>query len=91
MTNKQRTVNDNATTDRRELEDRNIRDHRIRNDELTVENRAKADKALNEHRLRNDHMTTQRRALNDGNPGLAFAIFLLILIVLTIGAYMIYT
>jgi len=90
MANAQRTKNDTATIDRREMTDKTKRDNRTRNDELTIERRQKADKIMDEHRLRNDEMTADRRKINDRNPWRTLAISLLILAILSalaFGAY----
>ena len=60
------------------------------NDELTKERRFKTDKTMAENRLRNDEITANRRGIKDGKPGMALAIFLLILVVLAIGSILIF-
>ncbi|MFA6022549.1 MAG: hypothetical protein WC781_00510 [Candidatus Pacearchaeota archaeon] len=87
MANIQRTKNDMATIDRREIADKVKRDSRIYNDNLTIERRNKADKIIEESRLRNDEMTTNRRKMNDRNPWRTLAICLLIIIALAIGVF----
>ena len=88
MANTQRTKNDTATMDRREIQDREILNNRNKNDELTAERRLKADRTMEDNRMRNDEMTIDRRKLNDRNPWRTFAI-LLILIALAVGTYLI--
>ena len=90
MANQQRTKNDIATTDRRELADKTRKDNRKKNDELTAERRDKTDRIMKESRLKNDEMTIHRREINDRNPWRTFAITLLILAILAIGAYFLY-
>ena len=90
MENAQRTKNDIATTDRREIADRARRDSRIHNDELTIERRNRTDKTREENRLRNDEMTSHRRKINDRNPWRTLAIVLLILAASAIGTYFLY-
>jgi len=87
MTNRQRMESDTATTDRRDMADKTMRDNRIRNDELTKERRDKADKIMEDKRVRNDEMTTNRRKINDRNPWKTIAISLLIIAALAIGTY----
>ncbi len=79
MTNAQRTKNDMATTDRREMTDELIKDNRLKNDVITANRRQKADKILEENRLKNDEMTDSRRKSNDRNPWRTFVIVLIIL------------
>lgn len=90
MANQQRTKNDTATIDRREMADKTRRDNREKNDELTAERRNKADRIMEEKRLRNDKMTASRREINDRNPWRTFVIALLILAILAVGAYFLY-
>jgi len=92
MANIQRTKNDIATTDRREIADKTRRDNRIRSDELTAERRLKADKTMKDNRLRNDEMTVNRRKMNDRNPWRTLAISILIIAAATlaVGAYLIF-
>ena len=87
MANAQRTKNDTATTDRREMADKIRIDSRNKNDELTIERRDRADKIREDNRLRNDEMTAGRREKNDRNPWRTLAISLIIIAVLAIGAY----
>ena len=87
MTTKQRTENDQATMDKREMVDKTRRENRDRNDELTKERRYHADKNMNTNRLRNDEITKHRRKMNDRNPWRTLAIFLLFIAVLVVGAY----
>ena len=87
MTTLQRTKNDTATNDRREMEDRTVRDNRARNDEMTAEKRLKADLAMGEKRARNDEMTVDRRERNDRNPARDFALVMLVLVLLAFGLY----
>jgi hypothetical protein len=89
MTTIQRINSDIATLDKREIADKTIKDNRIRNDDLTRERRSKADRIMDEHRLKNDETTANRREMKDGNKNLAFATFLLIVAVITFGAYVI--
>lgn len=90
MTNRQRMKNDMTTMNRREMADQTRKDNRIKNDELTKEKRFNADKTMEGNRLRNDEITANRREINDRNPGRDLAIFLLILLVLIVGAYLIF-
>jgi hypothetical protein len=90
MTNRQRMESDTATTDRRDMADKTMRDNRIRNDELTKERRDRADKTMEDKRSRNDEMTTNRRRVNDRNPWRTLAISLLLLAVLVVGAYLLF-
>ena len=87
MANAQRTRNDLATMDRREIVDKARIDNRNKNDELTVERRDKADKIMEDNRLRNDEMTANRRKKNDRNPWRTFVISLLVIAALAAGAY----
>jgi hypothetical protein len=87
MTNAQRTKNDFATMDRREITDKIIRDNRVKNDQLTIERRDRADKTREDNRLRNDEITNNRRKINDRNPWRTLAISLLVLALLAIGVY----
>lgn len=90
MTSTQRMKSDMATRDRREMTDITMREDRIRNDELTMERRFKADEAVEESRLKNDEATANRREVKDGHSGMALPAFLLILIILAIGALIIF-
>ena len=88
MISTQRLKNDIATIDRRQMTDFSIRENRIRNDELTRDRRVKYDKILRKKRLRNDEITESNREIKDGNPRMTFVIFLLLLLVLTVGIYL---
>lgn len=88
MANRQRIESDIATNDRRVNADNLIRENRIKNDELTTERRLKADKIIVDNRQRNDEMTADRRKRND-KSSMPWAVFLLILVLLAIGAYFI--
>lgn len=90
MTNTQQMKNDMATEDRRETADATMKDNRIRNDELTRERRIRADRTTDLNRLRNDEATSDRREMKDGNRSNALAVSLLVLAILTIGAYFIF-
>ena len=81
----QRTKNDRATIERRDVEDNLLRDNRNKNDVLTEERRLKADKTLNESRVRNDETTAQRRNIKDRRFQGVLTISLLIVIVLAAG------
>jgi len=76
-----------VTSDKREMADRMRKENRISNDSITTERRIREDKARDESRLKNDEMTANRRRLNDRNPWRTFAIWLLIIAVLALGAY----
>ena len=89
MANKQRRKNDTATTVRRKITDKSIRDNRIKNDDLTKERRIKADKLMVDHRLKNDEITINRREIRDGNPKMILTVFLMILIILVFLSYII--
>ena len=89
MANRQRMESDIATIDRRASADNLIKENRIRNDELTIERRARADKVIEDKRSKNDEMTADRRKRNDQFSG-SWVIFLLILIILAVGAYFIF-
>lgn len=89
MSNKQRMENDMATTDRREMTDKSIKDNRIRNDQLTEERRDKADKVLDHSRSRNDEMTANRRGIKDENLSVVLTVFTAqILIALAVGIFL---
>jgi hypothetical protein len=90
MTNTQRMNNDEATMDRRETADATMKDNRIRNDDLTRERRFRADRTMNMNRSRNDEATANRREIRDGNQNDALAISLLVLTILTVGAFFIF-
>jgi len=87
MTNLQRMKSDIETIDRREMTDKKVENNRNRNDKLTRKRRYKADKFLGENRARNDEITANRRNIKDGNMGMALAISVLILVVLTAGVF----
>jgi len=87
MVNAQRTMNDRATTDRREVADKERMDARAHNDELTAGRRERQDKIRNDSRLKNDEMTDNRRAANDRNPWRTFTISLLIIAAIAAGVY----
>lgn len=67
MTDRQRLENDIETMNRRETEDKTIKDDRARNDEITKARRFQADKTMDECRLRNDEITANRREMEDGS------------------------
>lgn len=90
MTTIQRMKSDTATIDRREIADKTTRDNRIRNDKITGKRRFRADNTVTKNRLRNDEITANRREIKDGNPSIALAISLLIVVVLAVGAYFIF-
>ena len=83
--------NDMATSDRREAADQAMNDSRDKNDEQTRERRLKADKTMEDNRARNDENTSDRRDAKDGNLNAVLAIFLFILIVLSVGALFVLT
>ncbi len=87
MANVQRKKNDMKTEDRREMVDDITQVNRERNDAITADRRKKADKIIEEQRTKNDEMTSARRKANDRNPWRTFAIWLLIVAVLALGAY----
>ena len=89
MTAIQRMKSDIATTDRREMEDEAVRDHRQKNDEITMERRFKADRDMEHSRIRNDELTANRRETKDGSPAIALTVLLLMLLSFGVGAFFI--
>ncbi|MDP3917240.1 MAG: hypothetical protein Q8Q42_03045 [Nanoarchaeota archaeon] len=91
MINQQRKANDMATNETRETTDRALSKSRDKNDALTQERRFEADATLKKNRAKNDEITADRRETKDANsPKGALAIFLLILIILSVGVYLIF-
>ncbi len=78
MTNIQRTKSDMATIDKRDIVDKELKDHRDANDALTKERREKADVKMDESRLKNDELTAERRETKDENVNTALVMSLLI-------------
>jgi hypothetical protein len=87
MTNLRRLKSDMATIDKREMADSVKSDNRDRNDALTQERRFEADKTIGENRAKNDEITANRREIKDADRGMAVALSLFILIVLSVGIY----
>lgn len=84
MTTMQRMKSDASTADKREMDDKAVKEHRDANDALTEERRAKADEELDKKRSKNDELTADRREAKDGNTGVIIG--LLALMVLASGA-----
>lgn len=83
--------NDLATDNRREAADKIRSNSREKNDALTQERRSQADKTMDKNRAKNDEITANRREMKDANgPKWALAIFLLVLIILSVWAYFIF-
>lgn len=70
------------TRKKRAREDKTLLENRDRNDSLTRERRFESDLTLRKDRERNDEMASHRRDLRNANKSNAFAVFLVVLILL---------
>jgi hypothetical protein len=75
-----------VTRKNRARADKTLKENRERNDSLTRERRYESDVSLRKNRERNDEIASHRRDLRDANGSRAFAVFLVVFIVLVVAA-----